>query len=382
MVLRGKIGTGRPRAARGADHLGRCGRRLQVVYTGKTPAPKYRCDRPNLMLGLARCMAFGAWRVDEVVGAALIRAVEPMALQAPREADQMRRSQESERRRMAELELEKARYEAQLAERRYAACDPDNRLIAAQLEKSWEVALHRVRLCEQRLESRENSSASPIDADVIEGLADDLQAAWSAPSTTMRTRQRLVRVLIEDIVEDLDEATGEIVLRIHWRGGQHSELRTRKPRSGEHRRRASGDAHAVICSMASKWPDDQIAGVSEPNGPADRPGTIVDGQTCPIIPTHARHPRLSIRREGRPVADAERGRTRSWRHEPHDPSLDTRRSAARRAGGAPGAVPDSRCGSTQRRCAPSADARRWSAEMSGQRKNPPKTAVCLPVRPR
>ena len=254
-----KSGRGGRALLAGLITCGRCGRRIQVVYTGKTPTPKYRCDRPNLALGLPRCMAFGAWRVDEAVGAALVRAVEPMALEAAQEAEQMQRSQEAERRRIAELELEQARYEAQLAERRYAACDPENRLIAAQLEQSWEAALRRVQACEEKLEARTESSASSVDVEALEGLADDLQAAWSAPTTTMRTRQRLVRALIEDIVADLDEEAGEIVLRIHWKGGQHSELRTRKPKTGEHRRRTSDEAHAVIRSMAGKWPDDQIA---------------------------------------------------------------------------------------------------------------------------
>lgn len=116
-----------------------------------------------------------------------------------------------------------------------------------------------MRLCEERLESRADTDASPVKIDTLEGLANDLQAAWCAPSTTMRTRQHIVRILIEDIIADLDETSGEIVLRIHWRGGQHSELRTRKPKSGEHRRRAPEGAHAVIRSMAGKWPDEQIA---------------------------------------------------------------------------------------------------------------------------
>ena len=94
----------------------------------------------------------------------------------------MQRSQEAERRRIAELELEQARYEAQLAERRYAACDPENRLIAAQLEQSWEAALRRVRACEEKLEARADSRASSVDVEALEGLADDLQAAWSAPT--------------------------------------------------------------------------------------------------------------------------------------------------------------------------------------------------------
>ena len=63
-----KSGRGGRALLAGLLTCGRCGRRLQVVYTGKTPTAKYRCDRPNLVLGLSRCMGFGAWRVDEAVG--------------------------------------------------------------------------------------------------------------------------------------------------------------------------------------------------------------------------------------------------------------------------------------------------------------------------
>jgi excisionase family DNA binding protein len=75
----------------------------------------------------------------------------------------------------------------------------------------------------------------------------------------MRTRQQIVRTLVEDIVADVDEASGEVVLVVHWRGGQHTELRVHKPRTGEHRRRASEEAGAVIRSMAGKWSDEHIA---------------------------------------------------------------------------------------------------------------------------
>lgn len=254
-----KSGRGGRALLVGLMSCGRCGRKLQVVYTGKTPSPRYRCDRSNLALALPRCMAFGAWRVDIAVSSALLRAVEPLALESIREAERMQQQREVERRRIAELELQQARYEAQLAERRYAACDPDHRLIAAQLEESWEAALRRVQSCEERLEEGPNSEAPTVDAQALEGLASNLEAAWSAPSTTMRTRQRLARVLIEDIIADLDDQTGEIVLKVHWKGGQHSELRTRKPKSGEHHRRASGEADAVVRSMAGKWPDEHIA---------------------------------------------------------------------------------------------------------------------------
>jgi hypothetical protein len=125
---------------------GRCGRRLKVVYSGRAPGqPVYRCELPNRLFGRPRCITFRAKRVDAAIARELLRAVEPMAIEAAHEAERRHMEQQGERRRIVELELQQARYEASLAERRYAACDPDNRLIAAQLEKSWEAALQRVK---------------------------------------------------------------------------------------------------------------------------------------------------------------------------------------------------------------------------------------------
>jgi hypothetical protein len=203
-------------------------------------------------------MAFGAWRVDEAIVHEILRALEPLALEAAVEAEQMQVEEHAERRRIAELELQQAQYAAALAERRYAACDPDNRLIAAQLEKCWEQALRRVQSCQEKLDTAD-TSRTPLASPGLEGLTSDLEAAWNLPATTMRTRQRLVRTLIEEIIVYVDETAGEVLLTIHWKGGQHSEVRTRKPRTGEHRRRAPDEAVAVIRSMAGRWPDDQIA---------------------------------------------------------------------------------------------------------------------------
>jgi excisionase family DNA binding protein len=91
------------------------------------------------------------------------------------------------------------------------------------------------------------------------GLADDLEAAWNAPSVSMRARQRLLRALVTDIIADIDEAAREVVLTVHWRGGQHSQLRVRKLKSGEHGCRTPEDALAVMRSMASRWSDEDIA---------------------------------------------------------------------------------------------------------------------------
>jgi hypothetical protein len=253
-----KSGRGGRALLAGLICCARCGRRLSVLYTGRYPRPIYRCEQPNIQLGQRRCLSVAGKRIDETIAAEMLRAVAPMAIEAAEEADRMLRDEDQDRRRIAELELQQAQYDASLAERRYAACDPDNRLIAAQLEKAWETALQRVERCRERLDRMQMPKADDVCPDLT-GLADDLLAAWKAPRTTMRTRQRLVRALITEIVVDIDKAAGEIVLVIHWKGSQHSELRVRKPRTGEHGCSTPEQALAVIRSMAGRWSDQDIA---------------------------------------------------------------------------------------------------------------------------
>ncbi|MFK4449077.1 hypothetical protein ABH944_009122, partial [Caballeronia udeis] len=233
----------------------RCGRRLSVAYTGRIPRAVYRCDRFDIP---PRCMSFGGSRIDAAIGNELLRVVEPLAIEAAQQAEHMQMDTLNEQRRIVELELQQAQYEATLAERRYAACDPDNRLIAAQLEKNWEAALRRVQACQTRLETAGAPMAEAASPDFVK-LAENLQAAWNAPGVTMRMRQQLVRALIVDIVADVDDTAREVILTIHWHGGQHSQLRIRKPRTGEHGCSTSDEALAVVRSMASRWSDQDIA---------------------------------------------------------------------------------------------------------------------------
>jgi excisionase family DNA binding protein len=203
-------------------------------------------------------MTFGGPRVDAAIARELLQAVEPMAIEAAFEAERMHREQQKDQQRILDMEMQQARYEASLAERRYAACDPDNRLIAAQLEKNWEAALRRVRDLETR-QPTEKPSDVKVDPSAFTNLADNLSAAWNAPGVTMRARQQLLRTLIAEIVVDVDDDARDVVLTIHWRGGQHSELRVRKPRTGEHGCATTDDALAVIRSMAGRWSDEHIA---------------------------------------------------------------------------------------------------------------------------
>jgi hypothetical protein len=238
----------------------RCGRMLQVVYTGRSPKPRYTCRRGRQMLGIDPCIAFGARKVDLAVGSEILLVVEPLAVESALMAEREAGAQLDERRRALELERQQAEYEVKLAARRYEKVDPDNRLVASELETRWNAAMSRLRECEAKLEANTTLSATgPVDRDSLLHLAKDLKAVWTAPSAGMRTKQSLVRALIEEIVVDLDEARCEVVLVIHWRGGQHSELRVRKPQSGEHMMRNPPEVDEVIRQMGARWSDEHIA---------------------------------------------------------------------------------------------------------------------------
>jgi DNA invertase Pin-like site-specific DNA recombinase len=256
---RAKAGRGGRALLAGLLRCRRCGRMLQVAYTGRGTVARYVCRVGNTMHGLAMCIGVGARRPDELVATELLRIVEPLSVEAALAARDLAMQQATDRRRARELECEQARYAVQLALRRYEAVDPDNRLVASELEARWNAALAHLRACEARLDEPVVTAESVPDREALLRLAVDLRAAWEAPTADARVKQQLVRTLIEEILIDLDATRHEVVLVIHWRGGQHSEARARKPKPGEHRKRTSGEADAVIRNMAGTWSDAHIA---------------------------------------------------------------------------------------------------------------------------
>jgi DNA invertase Pin-like site-specific DNA recombinase len=256
---RAKAGRGGRALLAGLLRCRRCGRLLQVAYTTRGTVARYLCRTGNTMHGVAMCIGVGARRPDEVVAAEVLRVVEPLAVEATLAARDLAVEQATDRRRALELECEQARYAVQLARRRYEAVDPDNRLVASELEARWNAALAHLRACEARLDEPAITEDSAVDPEGLRRLAVDLRAAWEAPTADARVKQQLVRTLVEEILVDIDEARREVVLVIHWRGGQHSEVRARKPKPGEHRKRTSAEAEAVIREMAGTWSDAQMA---------------------------------------------------------------------------------------------------------------------------
>ena len=257
------------RAARGGRALlagllrcRRCGRMLHVLYSGLRGAvARYHCIGAHINHGEARCISFGGLRVDEAVANEVLAAVSGNAVEAALEAAEQLRRQRSDQRAALESEAEQSRYEARLAARRYDAVDPDNRLVATELEARWNSALQRAHDLDEKLEAFDRDVPSPLvpSRDILLSLAQDLPAVWNAPETDMRLKQRIVRILIHEVVADVDDAQHAIILLIHWAGGRHSELRVRKNPHGRHSRSTSLEAIEVVRQMAGKFSDEAIA---------------------------------------------------------------------------------------------------------------------------
>lgn len=254
-----KSGRGGRALLTGLLRCRRCGRMLQVTYSGNYGLARYSCKLGNAMHGLAPCINFGATRPDAVVARVLLDVVQPLAVEAAIMAEEQASLRERERRQALELERQQAEYEVRRAQRRYESVDSDNRLVAAELEARWNAALEHLHDCESRIATAQAKPTTSPDRATLLTLAADLETAWNAATTAMRTKQQLVRTLVQEIVVDVDEESREVVLVIHWRGGHHSELRVRKPQSGEHTKSASAEADTVIRDMATRWSDEHVA---------------------------------------------------------------------------------------------------------------------------
>jgi len=258
-----------PKAGRGGKALlsgllrcRRCGRMLLVSYGGvRRAVARYHCKGAHVNHGEDWCISFGSLRTDQAVAQELLGAIGGNAVEAALEAAERMREQRKQQRNALELELEQARYEAKLCARRYEAVDPDNRLVAAELEARWNAALEKARELEESLREFDVGMKLPAipDKEILLSLAQDLPALWDSPSTDMRLKQRIVRILVREIVADVEQDKQQIVLLIHWAGGRHSELRIKKNGLGKHRRCTDVEAVEVLRQMAGKFSDEQVA---------------------------------------------------------------------------------------------------------------------------
>jgi excisionase family DNA binding protein len=195
-----------------------------------------------------------------------------------------------------ELALEQARYEAGRARRQYDAIDPDNRLVAAELEKRWNERLMVVRSLETELEGLTMSPAAdltPADRERLMTLGADLQQAWTRAGVTPQTRKRILRTLIDEIVVRIEDNALDLVIR--WHGGDHSALKVKKNRTGQHRWSAEGETIDLVRVLARQMPDKAIAAVLNRAGKTTGRG---NGWTQSRVCSLRSHNAIATYREG------------------------------------------------------------------------------------
>lgn len=247
----------------GLVRCGRCGRRMQVSYSGQSLSPRYCCTRGRGMYGTASCQTVGGRRIERLVTAAVFQALAPAAIDATLRAMEQLTETHQTRVRSAELELERARQDAARARRQFDRCEPENRLVARTLESEWEQQLLNVQRAERQLAAIRARHPRPLTDEEIawcRRAGADLRAVFDAPTTTARDRKLLVRAMITEILLTVERDKQRALARITWEGGATTDHQVTLPKAGT-QATTDHDTLTLVRRLAKDYPDHQIAGI-------------------------------------------------------------------------------------------------------------------------
>ena len=250
---------------------GRCGRKLMVHYQGRRghKSPAYHCPSSDLVENRGSwCMRIGGGRIEQAVVSALLAALTPAGVKAALRAAELLEADHDAALAQWRLQVERARYQAERAERRYRQVEPEHRLVARGLERDWEKALGQLAEAEAELALRERErprTLTPEEREQLLALGSDLGRVWSAPTTTDRDRKQLLRCLIEEAILDVNRAERRATVTLRWRGGALTELAVSLPKP-QPAIRTNDDTIALIERLACHYDDGRIAGILNRQG--------------------------------------------------------------------------------------------------------------------
>jgi len=278
----------------GLATCGRCGRHLRVYYQGKNSTPGYYCANSQAFNGRGTwCLRVGGVRVDRAVVETFLEAIAPAGLEAAIAAQSLGEAQDQNALKQFRLQAERARYEAERAERRFRNVEPENRLVARTLETEWENKLHEQQAAEAELARKEREQTlqlTDLQREQIRALGSDLKRVWDAPSTTDRDRKELLRSLLEEVKINVlpEENKAQVVLR--WKTSAVSELEVlwRSPRPDPIR--TDEETIDLMRRLAIHHSDAVIAGVLNRQGRKTAHGESFTANRVASLRTHWKIP--------------------------------------------------------------------------------------------
>jgi hypothetical protein len=211
-----------PSLVAGILRCGKCGQRLMVTYGGRASRLRYRCSRALVEYAEPVCQSLAGRVLDDLVAAQVLAALEPAALELSLAAADDVQQERARLHRNWQQQVERARYEAERTRRQYDAVEPENRLVARELERRWEEALAEQRRFEEdyaRFGRHQPEGLSAGERAQIRALAEDLPALWQAPTTTAADRQRIVRLLVDEVIVTVRGESERVDVTIRWAGG-------------------------------------------------------------------------------------------------------------------------------------------------------------------
>jgi len=249
---RGVAGEGEA-LLQGIVYCGICGRKMGVQHRAASEkrSSSYICQS-GYEDGDKLCQSMTSRPVDAAVAEAFLDSVSPLNLAIGLRVVEQLENDLAVQQRQRDLQLERARYEARLAQRQYDAVDPDNRLVASELERRWNEKLETVARLEQAYRRAEEQSAWKITAkerESIEELARNLPAVWKAQTTTNQDRKQLLRLAIESVQLNAVIEPTMIEIQIRWRSGTTTHSRVKRPAPGEGSLKTPPNAVARIHEM-------------------------------------------------------------------------------------------------------------------------------------
>jgi DNA invertase Pin-like site-specific DNA recombinase len=251
-----------PALLQGLLLCGRCGERMTVRYHqrgGKRIVPDYLCQRQGIAHGQSLCQRLPGEALDRAIGDLLLREVTPQAIALTLALQEEVVQHAEQARRLRHLQVERARYEAELAQRRYLRVDPENRLVASILEAEWNSKLQELEEARQAEVRDVRTDAYQVGAEEraqLERLPHQFARFWTAPSTTARDRKRVVRFLVEDVTV---AKTEQIVAQIRFKGGATCTLTVPLPPPFARSRFTPPETLAAIDRLLNDMTDAQVA---------------------------------------------------------------------------------------------------------------------------